>query len=241
MSDGQSHHHIVGEPDDRAITPIPVDEIRDAIKASSSYRRIVHNEAKLLVSLGYWVLPVAQLEKGYPKKEFNANSASRNPKQIDEWFHPDKGKFAGFNLANPFGSDSTTLEQDNTAFVGRYSYGFGESSYVGGLLTTLSLGLLSYALLEAPRHGFDARILTVGFSGLGALGLFFVWESRCPDPLLSPDLFRSRQLRGAAILTMLVYSAWNGLLFFLPLNLIQIQGYLPTAAGLSQLPEKLAP
>jgi len=108
MSDGQSHHHIAGEPDDRAITPIPVEEIRDAIKASFSYKRTVHNEAKLLATLGYWVLPVARLEKGYPKKEFNANSASRNPKQIDEWFHPDNGKFAGFNLAIACGQKDGT-------------------------------------------------------------------------------------------------------------------------------------
>jgi hypothetical protein len=34
-----------------------------------------------------------------------------------------------------FGSDSTTLEQSNTAFIGRYSWGFGETSSVGGVLT----------------------------------------------------------------------------------------------------------
>jgi len=42
------------------------------------------------------------------------------------------------NLIFPgaFGSDSTSLEEGNTAFVGRYSLGFGESSSVGALLTT---------------------------------------------------------------------------------------------------------
>jgi len=41
------------------------------------------------------------------------------------------------NLLFPgaFGSDSTTLDQDNSAFVGRYSYGFGDASSVGALLT----------------------------------------------------------------------------------------------------------
>jgi len=41
------------------------------------------------------------------------------------------------NLLFPsaFGSDSTTLDQDNSAFVGRYSYGFGNASSVGALLT----------------------------------------------------------------------------------------------------------
>jgi hypothetical protein len=35
----------------------------------------------------------------------------------------------------PFGSDSTTLAQDNSALVARYSRGFGESSTVGALFT----------------------------------------------------------------------------------------------------------
>lgn len=41
------------------------------------------------------------------------------------------------NLLIPglFGSDATTVEEENTAFVGRYSLGFGEASSVGGLVT----------------------------------------------------------------------------------------------------------
>ncbi len=34
-----------------------------------------------------------------------------------------------------FGSDSTTLEQENTAFVGRYAHGFGQASQLGALVT----------------------------------------------------------------------------------------------------------
>lgn len=42
------------------------------------------------------------------------------------------------NLLFPgaFGSDTTSLNQDNTSFVGRYSYGFGDASSVGALITT---------------------------------------------------------------------------------------------------------
>ncbi len=42
------------------------------------------------------------------------------------------------NLIFPgaFGSDGTSLEQSNTAFVGRYSRGFGDASSVGALVTT---------------------------------------------------------------------------------------------------------
>ncbi|MBT8101322.1 MAG: carbohydrate binding family 9 domain-containing protein [Gammaproteobacteria bacterium] len=34
-----------------------------------------------------------------------------------------------------YGSDSTTLQQANTAFVGRYARGFGDASSIGGLVT----------------------------------------------------------------------------------------------------------
>src|SRR4030095_5088949 len=38
------------------------------------------------------------------------------------------------------------------------------------------------------------------------------------------------------VLTFLLYAALGGTLFFLPLNLIQVQGYSPTAAGAVLLP-----
>jgi len=99
MSDKQSQQDAPRKPADQPVTRIPIDEIRDAVNNTTNHRRRVHTEAKLLVRLGFWVLPVARLEKRFPEKEFNANSASQNTKQIDEWFDPETGKFAGFNLA----------------------------------------------------------------------------------------------------------------------------------------------
>src|SRR5438045_7046 len=50
------------------------------------------------------------------------------------------------------------------------------------------------------------------------------------------ELFCSRTFTGANLLTLLLYSALGGTLFFLPLNLIQVQHYSPTAAGGALLP-----
>ena len=47
---------------------------------------------------------------------------------------------------------------------------------------------------------------------------------------------RSRNFSGANLLTLLLYAALGGGLFFLPLNLIQVQGYSATAAGAALLP-----
>ena len=42
--------------------------------------------------------------------------------------------------------------------------------------------------------------------------------------MLPLPLFRSRNFAGANLLTLLLYAALGGGLFFFPLNLIQVQG-----------------
>jgi MFS family permease len=54
--------------------------------------------------------------------------------------------------------------------------------------------------------------------------------------MLPLTLFRSRTFTGANLLTFLLYGALGGTLFFLPLNLIQVQHYSATAAGAALFP-----
>jgi MFS family permease len=54
--------------------------------------------------------------------------------------------------------------------------------------------------------------------------------------MLPLGLFRSRNFSGANLFTFFLYAALSGLLFFLPLDLIQVQGYSPTQAGAALLP-----
>jgi hypothetical protein len=54
--------------------------------------------------------------------------------------------------------------------------------------------------------------------------------------MLPLALFRVRTFSGTNLLTFLLYAALGGTLFFLPLNLIQVQHYSPTAAGAALLP-----
>src|SRR6266481_1646938 len=49
-------------------------------------------------------------------------------------------------------------------------------------------------------------------------------------------LFRSSNFSGANLLTLFLYSALSGVLFFFPLDLIQVQGYSPTEAGAALMP-----
>jgi len=107
----------------------------------------------------------------------------------------------------------------------------GESlDWLGALLATFGLGAIVFALIE-PSHGVIA-----GIAGVLALTSFFVVERRSPAPMLSLDLFRSRNFTGANLLTLFLYTGLSGVLFFFPLNLIQIQGYPATEAGAALLP-----
>jgi EmrB/QacA subfamily drug resistance transporter len=107
--------------------------------------------------------------------------------------------------------------------------------WAGALTATLGLAGLTFGLIEAAASGGQGALLALAAGAL-ALLLFLVIEVRSADPLLPLGLFRSRVFRGANLLTLCLYTAFNGMLLFLPLNLIQVQGYSATLAGLSQLP-----
>ena len=104
----------------------------------------------------------------------------------------------------------------------------------GALLATVGLGAVTFALIEAPKRGAAAGV--VGLAGIVALAAFIVVESRSPSPMLSLQLFRSRNFSGANLLTFFLYAALGGIFFFVPLNLIQVQHYTPTQAGGALLP-----
>ena len=104
----------------------------------------------------------------------------------------------------------------------------------GAILITASLGAITYSLLEWPNGHLASRIC--GVVGLLLLAVFFLTERRSPSPLISPQLFKNRNFTGANLLTFFLYGALAATLFYLPLNLIQIQGYTPAQAGAAMLP-----
>ncbi len=107
----------------------------------------------------------------------------------------------------------------------------------GAALAALALGGLVYALIAAQTAGWsDPAVLAALLIGVSTLAVFFVVESRQAAPLLPLGLFRSRDFTATNLLTLLLYAALGGSLFFLPLNLIQVQGYPAAAAGAALLP-----
>lgn len=108
---------------------------------------------------------------------------------------------------------------------------------LGALLATAGLGGIVFAFIEAPTRGWrSAAVLGALVGGVVALAAF-IWAERAQrSPMLPLQLLRNRNFAGANLLTLLLYAALGGGLFFLPLNLIQIQGLSATAAGAALLP-----
>src|SRR5206468_6208059 len=82
----------------------------------------------------------------------------------------------------------------------------------------------------------DRSVLAALTAAVVLLALFAMTERHVPNPMLPFALFRSRMFAGTNVLTFLLYGALGGTLFFLPLNLIQVQHYSATAAGAALLP-----
>ena len=98
----------------------------------------------------------------------------------------------------------------------------------GVVLATAGLGTLVFGLIESVH--------LASIAGIVLLAGFLILERRTTAPMLPLALFRSRSFSGANLLTFLLYAALSGVLFFFPLNLIQVQGYSATAAGAALLP-----
>lgn len=115
--------------------------------------------------------------------------------------------------------------------------GRGRIDVAGAVLATTGLGGLVFALLESSsRGGRDPLVLTAGIVGALLLVAFILVERRTENPMLPLRLFRSRAFVGVNIFTLLIYATLSGLLFFLPMTLIQVRGYGATQAGAATLP-----
>lgn len=107
----------------------------------------------------------------------------------------------------------------------------------GGLLATAGLGAIAYGLTSAAELTWS-HLAVIGplLVGVFLLVVFLRVEARAASPMMPLEPFRSRTFSGANGMTLLLYFALSGALFFLPFNLIELQGYSATAAGAAFLP-----
>ena len=108
---------------------------------------------------------------------------------------------------------------------------------VGAVLATLALAGIVFALIEAPQKEQSAvRWIAALAAGVVAGIAFVLFERWTRAPMLPLSLFKVRNFSGTNLLTLLLYGALGGGLYFVPLVLIQVQGFSATAAGAALLP-----
>jgi EmrB/QacA subfamily drug resistance transporter len=109
--------------------------------------------------------------------------------------------------------------------------------WAGAALVTAGLGALVYGLIGASHQRPDWTSVAVAIaSSLLLLILFVVREKTAANPMLPLSIFNSRDFTAANVLTLFLYSAVGGAMFFLPFLLIQVHHYPAAGAGAAFLP-----
>jgi len=107
--------------------------------------------------------------------------------------------------------------------------------YVGAVLLAGALVALVVAILriDVLAPGYWVTLFVI----LGSAFLFR--QRRARSPMLPLALFRESAFSGVNLMTLLLYGALSGILYFLPFNLIQVQGYSALQTGAAFLPMTL--
>ncbi|MHB1004934.1 MAG: MFS transporter [Chloroflexota bacterium] len=109
--------------------------------------------------------------------------------------------------------------------------------WLGAALATVSLGAITWGFVSSPSLGWTSPAVA-GSLALGVVGLslFLYVEGRVRSPMMPLGLFSSPTFSGVNLLTAFLYFSLYGLFFFLPFNLIQVQGYSAAVAGATFIP-----
>ena len=108
---------------------------------------------------------------------------------------------------------------------------------IGAVLAIGGLGGLTWALTAGPDLGWTDPSILTGLIGGAVLLAGFLWaEARQRHPMMPLGLFRSPVFSGINLLTLLLYFALGGAMFFLPFDLIRVHGWSATLAGAALLP-----
>ncbi len=107
----------------------------------------------------------------------------------------------------------------------------------GALLSISGLGLILWAIIEGPVHGWSsAPVVGALLGGVLLLGGFVVWERRVDHPMLPLGYFRFRRFSVAMAALALGLFALTGGLFLQTQFLQFFLGYSPLGAGVRILP-----
>jgi EmrB/QacA subfamily drug resistance transporter len=110
--------------------------------------------------------------------------------------------------------------------------------WTGAITIAFSLASITWALGALPVSGIRDAFVFGGLAlGVALFLVFIAVEARERGAAMMPlSLYLLRDFTGANALTLLLYFALGGALYFLPFDLIRLGGYSATQAGAALLP-----
>lgn len=110
-------------------------------------------------------------------------------------------------------------------------------SVVGALLISIGLAGITFGFIESSTFGFNSpQVIVSILGGVLALVIFLHGERSSIHGILPLWLFKSRNFSAANLISFVFHGVIQPALLYLPLNLIQVQGYSATTTGLSIIP-----
>ncbi len=110
----------------------------------------------------------------------------------------------------------------------------------GAALAALTLGGLSYALVQGPAIGWSSpTMIAAAFTFVAAGAAFIARERHARAPMLPLGLFRIRNFVAANAATLALYGVFNGAFFVLIIYLQAALDYSALAAGTASVPVSL--
>lgn len=108
--------------------------------------------------------------------------------------------------------------------------------YMGALFATMGLGGVTYGFIRMADHGVDGLAWASVILGAVAMVGFVLWELSVEHPMVPMNVFRVRTFSATNVVTLLLYAALQVFTVFFSYNMVEIQGYSPTVAGVAFLP-----
>jgi EmrB/QacA subfamily drug resistance transporter len=107
----------------------------------------------------------------------------------------------------------------------------------GFTLSTATIGLLVYTIIEAPNHGWGSARTLASFALTAMLAAAFVaWEQRTDQPMLDLSLFSNPRFMAASASVAISFFALSGFIFLVTQYFQFLKGYGPLSTGVRLLP-----
>jgi EmrB/QacA subfamily drug resistance transporter len=107
----------------------------------------------------------------------------------------------------------------------------------GFALSTATIALLVYTIIEAPNQGWGSLRTLGGFALTAVLAAAFVaWERRTEHPMVDLSLFRNPRFTAASASVAIAFFALSGFIFLVTQYFQFLKGYGPLSTGVRLLP-----